>query len=300
VVLGGVQTATLSSTSAASLGSLTGLLGGVLGPALGASSLLGTSFPSYGLVFQALGTKSNARILSAPSIIALDNEEAKYSVGTSIPVINGTVPVSATNPTTLTTTNISHEPLDLVLDIKPHISTGDTVLLEVKHSNKDLVSEDSKLGPTWSTRNIETRVVVRDQQTVVIGGLMQEKTVKNSSGVPVLSDLPLLGYLFRYTTSTKRKTNLLVMLTPYIIKDQLDLELIRSRRMRESEEFTSSLKHLDGMKLDRSVDYARKRGLLEEINRDLISIDDEAAQRAQIVRPAAVPAGPVAPAPTEH
>jgi len=295
VVIGGVQTGALSSTNPMSLANLTGLVGGVFGKALSASSLLGSTFPSYGVAIQALGTNSNARILSAPSIVALDNEDAKYQVGTNIPYTKGVLPVSSTNPTSLITTNIDRKDLLLELDIKPHISSGDSVLLEVKHTNNDLVSNDSTMGPTWSTRLIETRVVVKDQQTVVIGGLMQEKTSSNVTSVPVLGDIPLLGYLFRYTTKTKVKTNLLVMLTPFIIRDGLDVEQIRSRRMRESDEFMLSMKHLDGMKLDRAVDYARKRGLVEEINRTIESVEDDTLQRARVTHPATVVSGPVTP-----
>ncbi len=298
VVIGGVQTGSLSSTSPTGLATLTGLVGGIFGKALSASSLLGSTFPSYGVAIQALGSSSNARILSAPSIVALDNEDAKYQVGTNIPYTKGTIPVSAVNPTALVTTNIDRKDLLLELDIKPHISSGDEVLLEVKHSNSDFVSNDTTMGPTWSTRTIETRVVVKDQQTVVIGGLMQEKNRTNITSVPVLGDIPLLGYLFRYTTKTKIKTNLLIMLTPFIIKDQLDIEQIKARRMREADEFMLSMKHLDGMKLDRTVDYARKRGLVEEINRTLESVDDDQAQRARVTHLPAIPTGPVTPA--EH
>jgi general secretion pathway protein D len=273
---------------------MTGLLGGVLGPALGASSLLGSTFPSYGLVFQALGTNSHTRVLSAPSIIVLDNEETKYQVGTNIGYSKGTIPVSAVNPTAVTSTNIDRKDLLLELDIKPHISSGDEVLLEFKHTNNELLGTDAN-GPTWSTRTMDTRVVVRDQQTVVIGGLMQEKDHTNISSVPILGDIPLLGHLFRYTTKQKVKTNLLVMLTPYIIKDQLDLEQIRQRRQREADEFMSSQRALDGMKLDRSVDYARKRGVVEEINRTVQSVEEEAAERALVVHPPQVPTGPVTP-----
>ena len=295
VVIGGVQTGGVSSTNPASLANLTGLIGGVFGKALGASSLLGSTFPSYGVAVRALGTSSNARILSAPSIVALDNEDAKYQVGTNIPYTKGVLPVSSTNPTSLTTTNIDRKDLLLELDIKPHISSGDEVLLEVKHTNSDLVSNDTVMGPTWSTRTIETRVVVKDQQTVVIGGLMQERNTTDATRVPVLGDIPLLGYLFRYTKKTKVKTNLLVMLTPFIIRDGLDLEQIRARRMRESDEFMLSMKHLDGLKLDRTVDYARKRGLVEEINRTIESVDDELVQRARLIQTPTVPAGPVTP-----
>jgi general secretion pathway protein D len=306
VVIGGVQTGggstsvPLSSTNPASLAGLTGLVGGWLGPALAASSLLGTSFPSYGLVFQALGTHSNARILSAPSIIALDNEDAKYQVGTNIPYTKGTIPVSAVNPTAVTTTNIDRKDLLLELDIKPHISNGNEVLLEVKHTNNDLVSDSSTMGPTWSTRTIETRVVVKDQQTVVIGGLMQDKDTTDITSVPILGDIPVIGQLFRYTKKRKIKTNLLVMLTPYIIRDSLDLEQIRAKRTREQDEFLSSRRALDGMKLDRAVDYAKKRGVIEEINRSVEDVEEDAAARAQLVRAPTVTPGPVTPSPADH
>jgi general secretion pathway protein D len=293
----GVQTGGLSSTNAASLASATGLVGGWFGPALAASTLLGTTFPTYGLAIQALGSNSNARILSAPSIIALDNEDAKYQVGTNIPYTKGTIPLSAVNPTGLTTTNIDRKDLLLELDIKPHISSGDEVLLEVKHSNNDFVSNDPTMGPTWSTRTIETRVVVRDQQTVVIGGLMQDKNTTNVTQVPILGDIPVIGNLFRYTVKKKIKTNLLIMLTPYIIRDQLDLELIRQKRQREQDEFLGSQRALDGMKLDRSVDYTKKRGVVEEINRSLQEVEQEQAARAQVMHAPTVPTGPITPGP---
>ena len=293
----GVQTGALSSTSATSLATAAGLVGGWFGPALAASSLLGTSFPSWGLAIQALGSNGHSRILSAPSILALDNEDSKYQVGTNIPYTKGTIPVSAVNPSALTTTNIDRKDLLLELDIKPHISSGNEVMLEIKHSNNDFVSNDTTMGPTWSTRTIETRVVVRDQQTVVIGGLMQDKDISNVTQVPILGDIPVIGNLFRYTVKKKIKTNLLIMLTPYIIRDQLDLELIRQKRQREQDEFLGSQRALDGMKLDRSVDYTRKRGVIEEINRSVQDVEQEQAARAQVMHAPTVPTGPITPVP---
>jgi general secretion pathway protein D len=297
VGLGGVQLPNLASTNVKTLASANGLLGGLIGPVITSTTLLGTTVPTYGLLFQALGSNGNTKIMSAPSMTALDNEETKFQVGIDIPYSKGTLPISATNPTGITTTNIDRKKLVLELDIKPHISSGDTVLLEVKHANDDLVNADGALGPTWSTRAIETRVVVPDQQTVVIGGLMQEREIKNVSQVPILGDIPLLGYLFKYTTKIKKKTNLLVLLTPYIIKDRLDLELIRERRTREADEFVHSMRSLDGMKLKPNIDYRTKRGLIEEINRTIEDVEDETAERARVLAPPIVRSGPVAPKP---
>ncbi len=298
VALGGVQMPSLSSVNPSSLATASGLVGGLIGTPLASSQSilgLGTSIPSYGILFQALAKTMNTTILSAPSIVALDNEEAKYKVGTNIPYQKGVIPISAANPLSAVTTNIDRQDLLLELDIKPHISSNDTVLLEVKHESKDLAATDATLGPSWSTRSFETRVVVRDQQTVVIGGLMQTREQSEVDKVPILGDIPLLGRLFSYTTKTKKKTNLLIMLTPYIVRDQEDLENIRQRRIRDQDEFVGSLHMLDGVKWNPRIDYSRKRGLVEEINRSVLQIQDEAAARAELVRPAALPSGPVAP-----
>jgi len=105
----------------------------------------------------------------------------------------------------------------------------------------------------------------------------------------------VLGHLFKYTTKKKTKTNLLILLTPYIIHDPIDLENIRARRMREQDEFLRSLHSLESMKLDPHIDYRKKRGLVEEINRSVLAVEDEAAQRAEVVSPPQVPSGPVTP-----
>src|SRR5262249_59380049 len=96
-------------------------------------------------------------------------------------------------------------------------------------------------GPRSSTRSFDTRVVVHDQETVVLGGLTQEKDSTAVTKVPLLGDIPLLGYLFKSTKRSKLKTNLLVMLTPYIIRDRRDLQAIHERKLREHDEFARSI-----------------------------------------------------------
>ena len=297
IELGGVQTGALSSTNPASLAGASGLVAGVLGNALtgaAATQLLGTSFPSYGVVFNALSQVNNDAVISAPSIIALDNEETKYSVGKTIPIKKGTIPVSSTNPTGLVTTDIEPVDLTLDLDIKPHISDGDDILIEVKHSQKEEAgAPDPILGPSWTTRTIETRVVAHDQQTVMLTGLTQVKELYNKTKIPVLGDIPLLGALFSYTTKEKVKSNLVILLTPYIIRNRLDIDLIRERHQREQDEFIGSLRALDAMAFHSHVDYRKKRGLVEEIDRAVGAVQDEAAARATLARPVLVQPGRV-------
>ncbi|HEX7840737.1 MAG TPA: hypothetical protein VF469_24840, partial [Kofleriaceae bacterium] len=285
LVLGGVQTQQLRSISAAaSLATATGLIGALIGsPLQGSQTILGTSIPSFGVLFQALATQDNSDILSAPHIIAIDNEKTEFSVGNNIPYTAGLsfggfgLPTTGTAgaPTGSIGQNIQRQDLNLTLNVTPHISSQDVVRLEIEQETKDQAGSDPELGPTWSQRKLKTQVVVHDQQSVVIGGLMQEREVYSVSKVPLLGDIPLLGYLFKYSQRTKKKTNLLILLTPYIVKDQLDLQQIRERKMRERQEFVESFASLNEMKYEAKVDYRRKRGVVEEINRALQSVEDD-------------------------
>ena len=284
IVLGGVQSSTLKSVNPASLASLTGLIGGLIGsPLTNSQTFLGTSIPSYAILFQALANQDNSNILSAPHIIAIDNEKAEFSVGNNIPykagLSFGGLPTAGgtTNPIGSIGQNIQREKLNLTLNVTPHISSNDAVRLEIEQETKDLGGKDPELGPTWAERKLKTQVVVHDQESVVIGGLIQEREVYNATKVPLLGDIPLLGYLFKYTTKQKKKTNLLILLTPYIIKDQLDLAQIRERKVREYREFASSFANLNDKKYEPRIDYRRKRGLIEEINRIVQGVEEDLA-----------------------
>jgi len=310
LVLGGVQAANgPKSLNPASLASLSGLIGGILGsPLTNSQTFLGTSIPSYAVLFQALATQDNTNILSAPHIIAIDNEKAEFSVGNNIPYQAGLSFGGFGLPTTGSTgssglpagsigQNIQREKLTLDLNVTPHISSNDAVRLEIEQNAKDLGGKDPQLGPTWTERKFKTQVVVHDQESVVIGGMIQERDVYSVSKVPLLGDIPLLGYLFKYSTKQHKKTNLLILLTPYIIKDQLDLQSIRERKEREYREFTASFANLNEAKYEPKIDYRRKRGLVEEMNRAIQSVEEDtealgAAGHRQHVQEGAVEYGP--------
>jgi general secretion pathway protein D len=300
IVLGGVQTATLKSINPASLAALTGLVGGLIGsPLTNSQTFLGTSIPSYAVLFQALANQDNSNILSAPHIIAIDNEKAELSVGNNIPyragLSFGGLPGAGApgQPLGAIGQNIQREKLNLTLNVTPHISSNETVRLEIEQETKDLGGSDPELGPTWAERKLKTQVVVHDQESVVIGGLIQEREIYNVTKVPLLGDVPILGYLFKYSSKQKKKTNLLVVLTPYIIKDQLDLAQIKERKTREYREFEASFQSLNSKKYEAKVDYRRKRGLVEEINRTLLSIEEDAAALGAAGRRLNVIEGPV-------
>ncbi len=299
LVLGGVQSSNLRSLDLTTLISATGLIGGLVGsPLANSQTILGKSIPSYGLLFQALANQANTNILSAPHIIAINNEKTEFSVGNNIPYKKGLsfgglgTGAAAGIPGSIGA-NIDRQKLNLVLNITPHISSDDVVRLDVEHETADIGDKDPELGPTWTERKLKTQVVVHDQQSVVIGGLIQERDIYNTTKVPLLGDIPILGYLFKYTQRTKKKTNLLILLTPYIIKDQLDLQAIRERKSREYQEFTRSFANLDTSKFEARVDYKRKRGMVEEINRAVQSVEDDMAYQAQFGRRQQVKEGPI-------
>ena len=280
IMFGGVQTPSLSSLNLASLSTATGLIGGLIGsPLFGSKDLLGKSISSYGILFQALSNTGSTRSVRTPSFIGLDNQKIHWSSGVDIPYKKGVLPATTVTANSPVIQNIDRQKLDLVLDITPHISSDDKVLLEIKHSSQDLGPDQADLGPTWTRQEFETSLVVHDQETIVLEGLTQEREIYTATEVPILGAIPVLGHLFRYSSKIKKRTNTLLMLTPYIIKSQFDLEAIQQRKLREHDAFARSFATLDGMKYMPKIDYGRKRGVIEEINRSLQSVDEDIAAR---------------------
>jgi general secretion pathway protein D len=296
LVLGGVQTADLKSLDLSTLISASGLIGGIVGSPLASSEvLLGKSIPSYGVLFQALATSANTNILSAPHFIAINNEKTEFEVGTNIPYKGAITSLGGLGGAAGAGLNqsIQREPLTLKLNVTPRISSGDTLRLEIDADIKDIGERDPELGPTWTTRKLKTQVVIRDQQTVVLGGLISERTIYNESKVPLLGDIPILGYLFKVRNKQKKRSNLLIMLTPYLIKDQLDLQEIRERKERERQEFVRSFDNLDDKYYRHDIDYRRKRGVVEEINRVVQAIEEDEESLRSLNRGQRVEEGPL-------
>jgi general secretion pathway protein D len=295
--VGGLQHGNLSSLNLASLATLTGLLGGLFGELIPESQEffnLGQSIPSYGVLFQALARNRNANVLSSPHILTTDNITAEISVGQNIPYIGG-ITIGATGALSgLGQASVQRQEVALTMKITPHVNQSDMVRLDIEQEIQDVGERDPQLGPTWTKRKIKTTVVVRDQQSVVIGGLMSDRVSYSESKIPLLGDIPILGYLFKYTERTKAKTNLLVLLTPYIVEDQLDIDRIVERKVRERSEFLRSFSHLETAKYLPQIDYRKKRGLVEEINTTLELVErDLELLRAFESTGVQIPDGPV-------
>lgn len=279
IALGGLQHNGFQSILPTTLAGSYGLLGGLLGPLLPeAKDLLGVSIPSYGVLFQALATSSNVNVLSSPHILTTNNQEAEISVGENIPYQSSfsNLGGNAGGGFAIPVQSVQRQDVALTLKITPQINASDMVRLEIDQEISDIASPDfAGLGPSWAKRTVKTTVVVRDQQSIVIGGLMSDRVTYTESKIPLLGDVPLLGYLFKHTQKTKAKTNLLILLTPYVIKDQMDIAQIVQRKVRERDEFVRSFSTFSTMSYDTQLDYRRKRGFLDEINRTVISIEHD-------------------------
>ncbi len=273
--------------------SLMGLAVGLRGPELAnAEQLLGIpgiSFPTFGAFFQALQTNNDVNIISSPHILTTDNEEAEISIGENVPFqasISGMPNLAGMAGATGAASmglgmmqSIQRQDVALTLKITPHINEGDYVRLEIDQEINEVKSIDPVVGPTTTKRKIKTVVVVKDQQTVVIGGLITEKVKENVQKVPLLGDIPILGYLFKNTVRTVEKTNLLIFLTPYVIRDQSDLRRIFQIKIQQRKEFIERYTAFKDLDLDAVIDFRHKRGLLEEINRVGRMGEDEAKMR---------------------
>jgi len=149
--------------------------------------------------------------------------------------------------------------VELKLTVKPHINKSDEIRMVINEQTEEIASQDPVLGPTTSKRSAKTTVIAKDQETVVLGGIMQDRTIESVTKVPVLGDIPILGHLFRDQTRKKVKTNLLLFLTPYIIKDRSDFRRIFERKMKERQQFIE-LFYGQVPGYDVAIDFGRKSG----------------------------------------
>ncbi|MEJ2741736.1 MAG: type II secretion system secretin GspD [Gammaproteobacteria bacterium] len=175
----------------------------------------------YGALLQAIASSSNANLLSTPSIMTLDNEEAEIIVGQNVPFITG----STTNTNSGTTNpfqTISREDVGLTLKVIPQINDGDVVRLQVEQEVSSVVPSSEAIQSAdliTNKRSIKTTILADNGETLVLGGLIQDDFTDSEQKVPVLGDIPLLGRLFKSKSRVNVKRNLLVFLQPRIIRE---------------------------------------------------------------------------------
>ncbi|MDC0679913.1 hypothetical protein POL72_19380 [Sorangium sp. wiwo2] len=173
------------------------------------------------------------------------------------------------------------------IKVVPHVNDSDQVRLELSEEISDAGAPlEGALGAIpINKRTASTTLVVRDQQTVVIGGLMRDGMTTSETKIPVLGDIPVLGFLFRQRVKTKTKTNLLLVLTPYVIRDQDDLRTIFERKMQERQEFIDRyFVFSESAAWEPPRDFGRANGLLEDIRQSMLA-EEERARLEEEARP---------------
>jgi general secretion pathway protein D len=194
---------------------------------------------SFGAVIQALQSDTNTNLLSTPSIMTLDNQEAEIIVGQNVPFRTGS---TASNNNSNPFTTITREDIGITLKVKPHIHDGEAIRLEVE-ATAESVSQTSVNGSAdliTNKRSIKTMILSENEETIVLGGLIRDDIREVESKVPLLGDIPLLGWLFRSTSTEQVKSNLMVFLRPTIVTEATKAKALTEDKFDGIWEFTIS------------------------------------------------------------
>jgi general secretion pathway protein D len=172
-------------------------------------------------------------VLSTPNLLTLDNEEARIVVGQNVPFLTGQYAQTGAAVSVTPFQTIERRDVGLTLRVKPQISEGGTVRLQIFQEVSNVDDASNPAGIITNKRSIESTVLVDDGQIVAIGGLVQDRVGAVTEKVPLLGDVPLLGYLFRYETRKQTKTNLMVFLRPLVMRDPAAPEGVSAERYRQ-------------------------------------------------------------------
>lgn len=196
---------------------------------------------SFSVVLNAIKSSQEANILSTPSLLTLDNEEASIVVGSSVSFVSGsfTSTGNSTNPESPFQT-VERENVGITLKVTPQINEGNTLVLDLSQEVSNVIQGSVGVGgnPTTSERKVETKVLAENGQTVVLGGLIQDNVSESLSKVPLLGDIPWIGRLFRNSRVNSVKTHLMIFLRPTIIRDEQSLQGATAKKyakMRETQ-----------------------------------------------------------------
>jgi general secretion pathway protein D len=208
----------------------------------------GVTFPTIGAVIQAYKTDSEVSILSTPQIMTLDNEEAEINVGSNVPYITQQQQAAANLNQVVGYNSYEYKDVGVILNITPHINEGNFVRLKISQQVTKVTSAANSPTPTTLKRTTKTTVVVKDNETIVISGLMGDSTEADTYKVPLLGDIPILGWLFKTHSTSREKTNLYVFLTPHIVRTQKDAAALYQEKRETMGEVVEGIIKLDEKK----------------------------------------------------
>ena len=193
--------------------------------------------PALSALIDISKTDSDINILSAPRLLTSDNEEAEIVIGSNVPIITSRLNDTGGSTGLAQSVTVERKDVALTLRFTPQITEGNEVRLNVYQEITDIaqtsVGDVNQVGPTLTKRLLRNTVLAEDGRTVVLGGLISNNSQQTVSKVPLLGDIPVLGWLFKHKSTTERKVNLLVFITPHIIKETGDLDRI-TRHNREA------------------------------------------------------------------
>jgi general secretion pathway protein D len=185
-----------------------------------------------GLLIQALKTDGSTKILSTPSVVTLDNEEATLTVGEEVPFQTGSF-TSSNNGSNNPFTTINREEVGIKLKVKPQISKGDSVRLEIEQESSKVKVGSGGVGlQTTSKSTMQTNVLIQDGEMLILGGLIEDQTGGSATKVPLLGDIPLLGRLFRSSSKTDSQSVLMMFIRPTIIRTADDARKLSDSKYR--------------------------------------------------------------------
>jgi general secretion pathway protein D len=240
---------TLLQSRASNAPSLPALLAPNFAENLGAGPSSGLSYVIFKpekllALIHALSSEAEVNILSSPRLLVRDQEEANIEVGSDIPTATSTT--QSTTADTLTQ-NIEYRKTGVLLKIKPTISEERTVVLDVEQEVSSLgenlqVGQEGNTFPSFDTTKTKTSIIVPDNQSIIIGGIIQEELRDSYQGIPVLSKIPILGHLFRYTVQNKAKKELVIMITPRVVANQAEADRLTLDYMEKLKDLKDFLK----------------------------------------------------------
>ena len=195
----------------------------------GVPTTIGSNFPGFVLangireVINALADVTQIKVLSAPQLMVLDNEPARLQVGSLVPVLTQSQQ-STISPGAPIVNSVDYRDTGVIMLVTPRVNSGGLVTLDISQEVSNVSSQTTGNinSPTFDQRLIRTRVAVQDSQTVGMAGLIRDADTQGNAGIPVLKDIPVLGSLVSSQTSNRVRTELLVLITPHVVKDQRD------------------------------------------------------------------------------
>ena len=205
----------------------TGAIGGALSTAAtnGFSYALSNSAGKLKATLSALASKSLIKMISNPSLMVLDNHTATITVGDQVPVSTSTSRPADNTNTSLVTSTIQYKDTGVSLSVTPSVNSGNVVAMQIDQTVTDVGAEEASANNQrrFMQRQIGSKVAVRSGESIVLGGLIKDNNNSSKSGVPLLKDIPLVGNLFSQNSSEGKRTELLVIITPRVVRSDIDI-----------------------------------------------------------------------------